>query len=212
MKTKLNHLIITLLAALVLSALNVNAAIPPKPNKSQIAKDLVGYKLSEGFDDGWFAKDWYWPIKSGQIKTMEIKQVVRDTNNEYCIIALLCLQGEVSSFNAKVKVNYVLNKQNNWQIEFVNSMGMSIVKTHKYDDCMQYSIVDDGWGVDCLEIKNNCSVELAVAGWFYTMDEWHKFAIKIDGNETSSVGGTFGGGNVKKFKVEFVERLEKERE
>lgn len=209
MKTKSNHLIITLLAALVLSALNVNAAIPPKPNKSQIAKDLVGYKLSEGFDDGWFAKDWYWQIKNGQIKAMEIKQVVRDTNKEYCIIALMRLQGEVSAFNAKVKVNYILNRQNKWQIEFVNSMGMSIVKTHKYDDCMQYSIVDDGWGgVDCLEIKNNCSVELGVAGWFYALGKWHKFAVRVEGNETTSVGGTFSGGSVEKYKVEFVERLE----
>ena len=209
MKAKQNHLMSMLLAVLLLSVLNANAAIPPKPNKNQIAKDLVGYKLSEGFDDGWFAKDWYWPIKNGQIKAVEIKQVVRDTNNEYCIIALMRLQGEVSAFNAKVKVNYILNRQNKWQIEFVNSMGMSIVKTHKYDDCMQYSIVDDGWGgVNCLEIKNNCSVELAVAGWFYALGEWHKFAVRVEGNETTSVGGTFSGGSVEKYKVEFVERLD----
>lgn len=210
MTVKSNHLTILLLALIMFVSVNtVAASAPPKPTKNQIAKDLIGYKLSEGFEDGWFAKDWYWQIKGGQIKAMNIKQVVRDTNKEYCVIVLMRLQGEVSSFNAKVKVSYVLNKQNRWQIEFVNSMGMSIVKTHKYDDCMQYAIVDDGWGgVDCLEIKNNCSVELGVAGWLFANDKWRKFAIRVDGNETTSAGGTFGGGSVSKYKIEFVERLE----
>jgi len=211
MRTKINCSVAVLLGMLVFLELSAIASPPPsKPNKSQIAKDLVGYKLSEGFENGWFADDWYWQIKSGQIKAMKIKQVIRDTNREYCIVVLIRLQGEVSAFNAKVKINYVLNRQNKWQIEFVNSMGMSIVKTHKYDDCIQYSIVDDGWGgVDCLQIKNNCSVELGVAGWLYANGKWRKFAVRVEGNETTSAGGTFGGGSVEKYKVEFVERLEK---
>lgn len=187
---------------------SVFAITPSKPSKKQIANDLVGYKLSEGFDDGWFDKEWTWQIKKGQITAMNIKEVVRDTNKEYCVIVLMRLQGEVSAFNAKVKVSYILTNQNQWKLEFVNSMGMSVVKTHKYDDCIHFAIVDDGWGgVDCLEIKNNCSVELAVAGWFYALGEWRKFAIKVDGNETRSVGGTFCGGSVEKYKVEFIERL-----
>ena len=198
------------MCALLIGLVNSVFALtpPPKPSKTQIAHDLVGYKLTEGFDNGWFDKEWTWQIKKGQIKAMEIKQVVRDTKNEYCVIALMRLQGEVSSFNAKVKINYVLTKQNQWRIEFVNSMGMSVVRTNKYDDCIQFSIVDDGWGgVDCLEIKNNCNVELGVAGWFYALGEWRKFAVFVDGYETNSVGGTFGGGSVTKYKVEFIERF-----
>ena len=207
---KQKHITITLLVSILLSCLNTIASpAPPKPSKNQIAKDLVGYKLTEGYEDGWFSNEWYWQIKSGQIKAMEIKQVVTNTDKEYCFVALILLQGDVCPFNAKVKVSYVLNKQNKWQIEFVNSMGMSIVKTHKYDDCIQYAIVDDGWGgVNCLQIKNNCSVELAVTGWFYALGKWHKFAIRVDGNGINSVGGTFGGGSVSKYKVNFVERLD----
>ena len=209
MKTRLFYCKVMVMCFLLIGFVDsVFAVTPPKPSKTQIANDLVGYKLTEGFDDGWFDKGWTWQIKKGQIKSMNIKEVVRDTNREYCVIVLMRLQGEVSAFNAKVKVNYVLTKQNQWKIEFVNSMGMSIVKTNKYDDCIQFAIVDDGWGgVDCLEIKNNCSVDLAVAGWFYALDKWRKFAIRVDGNEISSVGGTFGGGSVSKYKVEFIERL-----
>lgn len=209
MKVKTNQLMVMMLALFMLSSMNVCASIPPKPSTNQIAKDLVGYKLSEGFENGWFEKDWTWQIKSGQIKAINIKEVVRDTNKEYCVVLLMRLQGEVCSFNAKVKVNYILNAQNQWKIEFVNSKGMSIVQTHKYDDCIQFSIVDDGWGgVDCLNIKNNCNVELAIAGWFFAFDEWHKFAVRVEGNETDIVGGTFGGGSVTKYKVEFIERLD----
>lgn len=210
MKNSQSCLFSLFIVVFLMSSLIVGAMPPsPKPNANQIAKDLVGYKLSEGFANGWFEKDWLWEIKSGQIKKMSIKEVIRDTNREYCVVVLMRLQGQVSSFNAKAKVSYVLNKQNKWQIEFVNSMGMSIVQTHKYNDCMQYAIVDDGWGgVDCLEIKNNCSVELAVAGWFYALGKWNKFAVRVDGYGMTSVGGTFGGGSVSKYQIEFVERLD----
>lgn len=209
MKIGMNFRRMIALCVLLIGFVNsVFAVAPPKPSKKQIANDLVGYKLTEGFDDGWFDKEWTWQIKKGQIKAMNIKEEVRDTNKEYCVIVLMRLQGEVSAFNAKVKVNYVLNKQNQWKIEFVNSMGMSVVKTHKYDDCIQFAIVDDSLGgVDCLEMKNNCSVELAVAGWFYALGEWRKFAVRVDGNGTTAVGGTFCGGSVEKYKVELIERL-----
>lgn len=208
MKTKM--LIVLALALVMASGLDVDAATPPpKPDRNQIARDLVGYRLTEARENGWFADDWSWEIKKGQIKALKIKEVVRDTNNEYGIVVLLRLQGAVSSFNAKVKINYVLNSKGQWEIEFVNSKGMAIVQTHKYDDCIQFSIVDDGWGgVNCLQIKNNCSVELAIAGWFYAYDEWHKFAVRVDGNDITSVGGTFGGGSVSDYKVEFIERLD----
>lgn len=203
-------IIVLIMALVVIFCVDAMASPPPpKPSTNRIAKDLVGYRLTEGFENGWFHDGWTWLIKEGQVRSLKIKEVVKNTNKEYCVIVLMRLQGNVCSFNAKAKVNYVLTSKNQWEIEFVNSMGMSIVKTHKYDDCIQFSIVDDGWGgVNCLEIKNNCSIELGVAGWVYAYGEWVRFAVRVEGNKTVHAGGTFGGGNVTNYKVAIIERLE----
>lgn len=194
---------------LVLStAMSVFAGTPPaKPSRAQIAKDLVGQRLKEGYKDGWFSEEWHWDVKSGEIKALKIIDVLLDTKQDYCVVVLIRLQGEVNAFNAKVKVNYHLDKNNKWKLEYAVSLGMDIVKTHKYDDCLSFSIVDDGWGgVNMLKITNNSNIELGCAGWIKAYGEWQKFAVRIDPYKTGGVGGTFGGGSVSDYKIEFIER------
>lgn len=111
------------------------------------------------------------------------------------------------TYNAKAKVNYRLTRDNKWKIEFVVSQGMKIVQTHKYDDCLSFKIVDDGWGgVNALQIKNNSGIELGCSGYIKASGEWRKFAVIIDPYQTGTVGGTLGGGNVSNYKIEFIER------
>lgn len=206
MKTSLIKAIVLLLS--VTANLNVFATPPPpKPDRNQIAKDLVGFTLKEGFEDGWYSDDWSWTIEKGEIKALKINEVITNTNTDYCIIVLMRLESETSAYNAKAKVNYRLTKGNQWKIEFVVSQGMAIVKTHKYDDCLSFKIVDDGWGgVNALQIKNNSGIELGCAGYIKASGKWRKFAVIIDPYQTGTVGGTFGGGNVTNYKIEFIER------
>ena len=117
---RIKTLMVLLLTILFVGMVNNTFAVipPPKPTKTQIANDLVGYKLSEGFDNGWFDKEWTWQIKKGQIKAMNIKEVIRDNNREYCVVVLMRLQDEFSAFNAKVKISYALAKQNSESCRF----------------------------------------------------------------------------------------------
>ena len=199
--------VVVMLYALLVSVPDVFSQVSQKPSRGQIAADLVGKKLAEGVNDGWFAPEWRYEIKRGSIKGMNIEKTLKNTNTDYCIVALLKLQSEINTFMARVKVNYHL-VQGKWRMEFVNSLGMKIVKTHKYDDCIQFAIVDDGWGgVNALQLTNKVEIELAVAGYFYAYGQWQKFAVKVGPHGQKQVGGTFGGGSVESYKVEFIERL-----
>ena len=189
----------------------VKTIIPVKPDAAQIQKDLVGQELPEGYegDKSWFAKDWHWLIKEGQIKNFNIEEIVKDDSKKYCVLATMRLEGDINAFDAQVKISYWLPDAEDWKIEYVNSLGMDIVKTHEYDDCVSYEIKDDGWGgVNALFITNKTKITLGVCGYFNnTYGDKRKFAVKIGPNETMQVGGTFGGGSVVSYDIVFVERI-----
>ena len=199
--------IILLCVVIAASIYTFAASVPAKPTTTQIANDLVGTRLNEGYDDGWYSDKWHWDIEKGEIKALKIKETLKDTKTDYCIIVLMRLQSDVNAYNAKVKINYRLTKNNKWEIEYAISQGMDIVKTHKYDDCLSFAIVDDGWGgVNMLQIKNNSGIELGCAGYIKAGGEWRKFAVIVEPYQTGGVGGVFGGGNVTQYKIEFIER------
>ena len=105
------------------------------------------------------------------------------------------------------KAEKTQSKDNKWKVEYVVSLGMDIIQTHKYDDCLNFSIVDDGWGgINTLQIKNNSGIELGCAGYVKAGGEWRKFAVRIDPYKKGYVGGTFDGGNVTNYQIEFIER------
>lgn len=189
----------------------VKTIIPVKPDAAQIQKDLVGQELPEGYegDESWFDKDWHWLIKEGQIKNFNIEEVVKDDSKKYCVLATMRLEGDINAFDARVKISYWLPDAEDWRIEYVNSLGMDIVKTHEYDDCVSYEIKDDGWGgVNALFITNKTKITLGVCGYFNnTYGDKRKFAVKVGPDETVQVGGTFGGGSVVSYETVFVERI-----
>ena len=184
----------------------VKTIISVKPDAAQIQKDLVGQELPEGYegDESWFAKDWRWLIKEGQIKNFNIEEVVKDDSKKYCVLATMRLEGDINAFDARVKISYWLPDAEDWKIEYVNSLGMDIVKTHEYDDCVSYEIKDDGWFV-----TNKTKITLGVCGYFNnTYGDKRKFAVKVGADENVQVGGTFGGGSVVSYETVFVERIE----
>ena len=210
MKTKIYSLRNMALLLLFAGFLEMNVLAltpPPKPSREQIAKDLVGHTLKEGYKDGWFPENWRWNIKNGQIKALKIKEVLRETNTDYCIIVLLRLQSQTSTFNAKVKLNYhIIN--NKWKIEYVISQGMKIVQTKKYDDCINVSLElhwSFGFNFDNekdLVIKNNSEMMLYCAGYCYKFGSWNKFLFAVGPHETEKIE------YVEDYKIEFIERVE----
>lgn len=184
------------------------AAGVPLPTKEKISKDLIGRKLSEGIDNGYFGPNWGWTVEAGEICDLRI--LSKKVANDYCsfiITMTLQSQSSLTKYHATVQVDYSLyNKQ--WKISLVKSKGIIIVKTGRYLDCISTKIDDDGWGgVNCLKIKNNTDSSLIVGGVVLTNEshEWHKFSVIINGLKVMGVGGTFSWGSVVDYRIHFVE-------
>lgn len=188
----------------------VKTVMPVKPDETQIQKDLVGHQLAEGFEKEkcWFQEDYRWKIGDYEIHDFKIEEVLRDDAKEYIFIATMRLENELNAFNARAKVSYMLPDAEDWTLEFVNSMGVTIIKTHKYDDLISCAIEDDGWGgVDALFITNNAEIELGVGVEIVANGSRKRYAVRVSPDKKSQVGGLFGGGNVTSYDIEFVERF-----
>lgn len=188
----------------------VKTVIPVKPDGAQIQKDLVGHKLYEGFEKEkcWFPEDYNWKIGDYEIHNFKIEEVLRNDAKEYTFVATMRLVSELNAFDARAKVSYWLPEAEDWKIEFVKSMGVTIVKTHKFDDLVSFEIKDDGWGgIDALFITNRSEIELGVGVEIMANGERKRYAVRVSPDKKSQVGGLFGGGNVTSYDIEFVERF-----
>lgn len=167
-----------------------------KPNAEQIKQDLIGHSLSEGVKDGYYQSDWRWTIREGEISNFSIEQVIKDSSSEYEIFSNMRLTSRVGkSFNAKVRICYIFNNSEGWHIQFVQSQGMYIVKTGKYDDCAK--IEKDGWWY---YIKNYCELALEVGGEELHYDGWRKFSHVVEPH------GSYCMYNPDEINIEYVER------
>lgn len=201
--------IFLLAAALMLAFMSVQAAkAPAKPTRDQIAKDLIGIRLNEGYTDGWFPEDWYWIVEKGEVKAVKILEVLENTDKNYCIIVMVRLQSNANAYNAKVKINYRLTKDRRWKIEYAYSQGIDLVKTNKYNDCLNFSIEPTGFCfAKVLEITNKTGMELWCAGAVKnTSDNWEKFSVTINPYETKKIEAI---GEVVNYTIKFIEKAEK---
>lgn len=180
-----------------------------KPTIESIPYDLIGHKLSEGVSDGYHKQDWTYEIKNNSISSFYVKKTLEDNGNNYVVVASCRLKGGDNSnfyYDTELKIGYI-NKGNGWKLNYVNSLGMNVVSDGQYNDCILYSLVDDGWGgVNCLNIRNTSECSLVVAGQIRTYNNWTKFSTMVSPHKSASVGGTFGGGNVKDYIIDFVVR------
>lgn len=147
-----------------------------KPNVEQIKQDLIGHSLSEGVKDGYYPSYWRWTIREGEISSLSIEQVIKDSSSEYEILSNMRLTSRAGkSFNAKVRICYIFNNSEGWHIQFIQSQGMYIVKTGKYDDCVK--IEKDGiW----YYIVNHCEVALEVGGSELHYYGWEKYSHVLE--------------------------------
>ncbi len=174
----------------------VRTIIPPKPDYLQIQEDLVGHSLSEGVEDGYYLSSWRWVIKDDEISDFSIESVLSDMPQDYLLVANMRLTSEVGkAFDAKVKIRYVLPQNDDWTIEFVQSLGMHIVKTHMYDDCVK--VEKDGWWY---YIKNHCELALEVGGKELHYSGWEKYSHVIESH------GSYCMYNPDEITIDYVER------
>lgn len=173
---------------------------PPKPDEAQIALDLVGHTLAEGKENGYYPKSWTWKIAEGSVSDLQIVSTQENSATRYEIIVSMRLSSETRAYDAKVSISYILDDISDWKIEFVRSLGLDIVKTHKYDDCVKCYFTDGIAGG--LTAENNCDIALEVAGKELNYSgEWETFSRVVPPHEQVHISWTRLD-----FKVDYVER------
>ena len=205
----LRRLFLMLLFCSIISD-NYAAAIPPVPTKATIATDLIGRKLSEGTDNGYFSPDWRWTIEPGEISGMKIQsQSISDDYCSFVVSMYLQSQASLTKYYATVQVDYSL-KKNKWTLILVKSKGVNVVKSGKYLDCISTNIVGNERYM-YLRIKNNVDSSILVGGIIRIKgtSEWQKFSLTIEGLEEVKVDSSISPyyGPVVDYQIHFVELL-----
>lgn len=178
------------------------------PDTKRIQQDLVGHSLAEGVTNGYRPDNWSWTIEEGQISRFYIVQTLEKTKNEYLIIAQMRLSNGYYAYDAKVKIKYVHTTKNSWEMDYAVSQGMYIVVTHEYDGYVRSAIVDDGWGgTYCVQFKNQSEMSLVAGGDYLTYSGWKRFTVVLPPHGSATVGGTFYGGSVSDYRVNFIVRI-----
>lgn len=184
----------------------------PKPTSRSIAYDLIGHTISEGTTEGYHHKDWTYTIENGSVSNFTIEEVLTNDRTQYIIIAKMNLRGSTSPncnfhYATTAQIRYVNIPDSGWTLDYVNCLGMDVVSDRQYDRMIQARLADDGWGgVNNLQMSNMSECNLIVGGYFYANNQWHKFGVKIEPHGSSGVGGTFGGGSVTDYRIDFVVR------
>ncbi|MDE5561533.1 MAG: hypothetical protein K2J00_07040 [Bacteroidaceae bacterium] len=178
------------------------------PTIERIKKELVGHSLAEGLSNGYHREDWLWIIEEGQIKSLAITDTIELNEHNFVFKVIMKLSAPYYSYKVKAQIKYTTTTNLSWKFDYVQSLGMNIIVTHEYDTCIKSSIVDDGWGgVDCVQFKNISEMTMAVGGDFLTYNGWQRFSTVIKPHSSSSVGGTFGGGSVSDYRINFIVRI-----
>lgn len=183
----------------------IRTIIPPKPDETQIAHDLDGHTISEGKENGYYPQSWTWKIMEDEISDLKIVSIQENTSSRYSVIVSMRLSSETRAYDTKATINYMLDGINDWQIEYVRSMGMNIVKTHRYDDCLKCYLKKEDWTIyKKLCAENNCDIALEVAGKVLCAynDNWENFYYVVPPHETAQIY-QFAA---KDFIIDYIER------
>lgn len=177
------------------------------PDIDRIQDDLIGRRISEQ-PNGYHHKNWYWEIESGEIRDLEIRNKIQ-TQNE-CLYELRFIVQDVakqgSSHEMFVNITYILRDNKYWDVEFVESKQVNIVKTGKYNNCITSQRKGHN-GEYYVEFVNYSDIDLVVGGAvsYQYSNETRHFNSIVKANSTSSVGGIFLG-SIEDYTIHFIER------
>lgn len=195
------------------AAVSLFAQPAGKPTQAQIAADMVGRTLSEGYEDGWFdICGWTWTIEKGEIESLSIARVLIDTDREYCILAKMRLRDDYKAFDATVKISYVRTRENRWKLEYAASQGMDFVKTDKYRDCISCRLAASGGNPQHLYVTNKSDISLGVAIYLLIDGKWRKSFREIASNSEKRIcvnGSPSCGEDVSDYRIAFVMNVSK---
>jgi len=185
---------------------------PPRPDLKQIQKDLGSATLTEGKDDGYFASKWTLAAKDFRVTDLKITETVADDKTNYTVLVSARLVADARSYDIKAKVAYKLPEIDDWKLDFIQSLGVDIVKTHKYDDCIKHELSTansafvNQWKV---HYKNECDKALEVGGQGLHAPGWFdaegklvkvKYAIIIAPHSEE-----WHGSYVKEYTIDWIE-------
>lgn len=165
------------------------------PQETQIRNDLIGHYVTEGTDNGYYDSSWKWRIEHGEIRSFQIYSVEQSTNDRYTIDANIRLATTTVAYDADVTIYYV-KSSGRWQIEFVRSNGLQIVRTYRYDRCVRTSI-ESGW----ITLRNDCDVPLEVGFTAYSYGAWKKYSLVVQPHDSNGGGPGFAD-----VVIDYVER------
>lgn len=178
------------------------------PTVADIATDLLGRRIGEGRENGYFGPGWIWIIERGEIERVTV--IENNVSADYCSFLTEVILKENyrwARYKATVKVDYERTKRG-WQVAMVQSKGVDIVRTGRYNDCITHRIWYNYWGFNNFIIKNNTDVPLIVGGAVMMQFPctWRRFSIVVYGNMPVNVGYTLCCGNIVDYRIDFVER------
>ena len=191
-----------ILLAVAMMASNVCAQNSGPVSAAVICRDLVGHSLSEGTPEGYYPSDWKWTIEQGEISHFRILTVRENTATHYTIdvqMRLSAVSGHCS-YDAKATV-YYMRSSRGWELEMIKSRGISMVRTHRYDDCILPSKGSGYLNSEDLYFENDCEVALEVGGRIYKYGSWRKFSLSVPSHTTQFVEYY-----VEDFVIDYVER------
>lgn len=170
------------------------------PSVSVIQSDLIGRKLSEGTENGYFGSNWTYTIEPGEISGLKIFS--RNNSNDYCSMVVTMILKKHSSpvrYKAVVQVDYSLVKKR-WKLTLVKSKGIRVIKTNRYFDCITVDIDL----MNRLVVKNNIDSPLLVGGVYLVgySNEWKKFSVVVKGMQMVHVPYVY---SAKEYRIDFVE-------
>lgn len=184
--------------------------IPPKPDVERLKNDINGRAIvnqTAGYSN--------WTINSLEdLKGLELLNTT-DNGKEIQFDTKLNLQ-RINQWDAKINVRYVLpDNEDWWKLETFNSQ-MNIVRTGKYDKCLNARKTAKTGYKDILELTNNCDVSIVVAGETQstrgigqTSDSpWREFQILVNPNSKREydVKSDSWLGGLNKYVIHFIEQ------
>ncbi len=152
--------------------------IPPEPTKSKVEEDLVGRTIREprtGYNGG----DTKWNIEEGEIKSLKIINKSED-DGDILYQLYIRLQANGGAVDVLCTARYVLSTYDDWTISLVTTEQFDIVKTGKYNDCIEvHPAKYAGYS-----FYNKSDSVLMIGGVYYWNGKWRKFQESIPGNSS----------------------------
>ncbi len=154
--------------------------IPSDPVDEKIKQDLVGRSIREpqnGYNEGKTT----WNIEEGEVKFMEVIEKTKEDNNIIYKLRLV-LKANGGAVDVRCTARYGLSDyDDDWTITMLTTETFDVVKTGKYDDCIE--VQKDMFGY---RFFNKSDSALTVGGVCYSW-RWHKFQKTIAGNESGYI-------------------------